>query len=212
MRTAVPASFELPSPGSRQLLVAVPVILAAAVLTSPWVPDLEELANVLRRAMTTPSPVPAPEAPVRAPEPSFAIPDPVPKPQAAVALLAPGAAPQPPSPTASATDSAVASLLEWIRDIPKGCEDEVAHAFRLQPFRHYSASVSTLSQSPLRDQWTWVRSHTPSLPGVAHVLRTFLASPPPVQRVTKSPAASPAEAAAANQAEGAAKEKRYTPP
>ena len=107
-----PASFELPAPGSQQLLVLVPVILAAAVLTSPQVPDLEELANVLRRAMTTPSPVPAPETPVRIPELSFAIPDPIPKPRAAAALRAPGAAPQPPTPTASPTDAALASLLE----------------------------------------------------------------------------------------------------
>ena len=51
----------------------------------------------------------------------------------------------------------------------------------------------------------------PSLPGVADVLRTFLANPLPIQRITESPAASLAEAAAANQAEGAAKKKGYTP-
>ena len=96
VRGAVPASFELPSPGSQHSLVLVPVILAAAVLTSPQVPDLEELANTLRWAMTTPSPVPAPEAPVRAPGLSFAIPDPIPKHRAAAALQAPGSAPQPP--------------------------------------------------------------------------------------------------------------------
>ena len=211
VRSAVPASLELPSPGSQQLQVLVPVILAAAVLTSPQVPDLEDLANVLRRATAAPSPMPAPEAPVGAPELSFAIPAPVPKPRAAAAPQAPGAAPQPPSPTASPNDAALASLLEWIPEIPKGCEDEVAHAFHLQLFRHYGASVSTLPQSPIQDQWAWVRSHAPSLPGVAEVLRTFLASPPPIQRVTGSPATSPAEAAAANQAEGAAKKKGYTP-
>ena len=135
MRSAVPASFELPSPGSQQFLVLVPVILAAAALTSPQVPHLEYLANVLRRAMNTPSPVLALEAPVRAPELSFAIPDPAPKPRAAAALRAPGAAPQPPSPTASPTDATLASLLEWIPDITKGCEDEIAHAFHLQLFR-----------------------------------------------------------------------------
>ena len=43
------------------------------------------------------------------------------------------------------------------------------------------------------------------------VLRTFLASPPPVQHVADSPAASPAEAAAANQAQGAGKKKGCTP-
>ena len=62
--------------------------------------------------------------------------------------------PQPPSPTASPTDAALASLLEWIPDIPKGCEDKVAHAFHLRLFRHYGASVSTLPQSPIQDQWT----------------------------------------------------------
>ena len=93
MRSAVPASFELPPPGSQQFLVLVPVILAAAVLTSPQVPDLKEFANVLRRATTTPSPVPASEAPVCIPELSFAIPDPIPKPRTAAALRAPGAAP-----------------------------------------------------------------------------------------------------------------------
>ena len=56
-----------------------------------------------------------------------------------------------------------------------------------------------------------LRSHAPSLPGVAELLRTFLASPPPVQRVVDNPAASPAEAAAANQAEGTAKKKGYAP-
>ena len=93
VRSAVPALSELPSPGSQQFLVLVPVILAAALLTSPQVPALEELANVLRRAMTTPSPVPAPEAPLRAPDLSFAIPDPIPKPRAAAPLRALGAAP-----------------------------------------------------------------------------------------------------------------------
>ena len=211
VRSAVPGSFEPPPPGSLQFLVLVPVILAAAVLTSPQVPNLEDLANVLRQAVATPGPVPTPEAPVGAPELAFAIRAPVPKPRAAAALRTPGAAPQPPSPTASPTDAALASLLEWIPEIPKGCEDEVAHAFHLQLFRHYGASVSSLPQSPIRDQWTWVRSHAPSLPGVAEFLRTFLASPPPVRRVADSPAASLAEAAAANQAEGAAKKKGYTP-
>ena len=123
MRNAVPASFELPAPGSQQFLVLVPVILAAAVLTSPEAPDLEELADVLQRAMAAPSPVPVPETPTRAPGLSFAIPDPIPKPRAATALRAPGAAPKPPSPTASPTaspiDAALASLLEWIPEIPK---------------------------------------------------------------------------------------------
>ena len=122
------------------------------------------------------------------------------------ALLSSRRRPRPP-----ATDAALASLLEWIPEIPRGCEDEVAHAFHLQLFRHYGASVSSLPQSPIRDQWTWVRSHAPSLSGIADVLRTFLASPPPVERVVDSPAASPAEAAAANQAEGAPKKKGYTP-
>ena len=211
VRSAVPASFELPTPGSQQLLVLVPVILAAAVLTSPQAPDLEELADVLRRAMAAPSPVPVAETPMRAPGLSFAVPDPIPKPRAASGRRAPGAAPQPPSPTASPIDAALASLLEWIPEIPKGCEDEVAHAFHLQLFRQYGANVSTLPQSPIRDQRAWVRSHAPSLPGIADVLRTFLSSPPPVQQVADSPAASPTEAAAANQARGAAKKKGYTP-
>ena len=154
MRSAVAASFELPPPGCVHFLALVPVILAAAVLTSPQVPDLEDLANVLRQAVATPSPVTAPEAPVGAPELSFAIPAPVPKPRAAATLWAPGAAPPPPSPTASPTDAALASLLEWIPEIRKGCEDEVAHAFHLQLFRHYGASVSSLPQYPIRDRWT----------------------------------------------------------
>ena len=98
-----------------------------------------------------------------------------------------------------------------IPTIPTGCEDEVAHAFHLQLFRHYGASVSSLPKSPIWDQWTWVCSHAPSLPGIADVLRTFLASPPPVQQIVGSLAASPAEAEAANQAEGAAKKKGFTP-
>ena len=135
VRSTVPASFELPPPGSQQFLVLVPVILAAAVLTSPQAPNLEELADVLRRAMAAPSAVPVPETPARAPELSFAVPDPIPKPKAVSAFRAPGATAQPPSPTASPTDAALASLLEWIPEIPKGCEDEVAHALHLQLFR-----------------------------------------------------------------------------
>ena len=67
VRSAVPASFELPTPGSQQFPVLVPVILAAAVLTSPQAPDLAELADVLRRAMAAPSPVPVPETPTPPP-------------------------------------------------------------------------------------------------------------------------------------------------
>ena len=67
VRSAVPASFELPTPGSQPFLVLVPVILAAAVLTSPQAPDLEELADVLRRAMAAPSAVPVPETPYACP-------------------------------------------------------------------------------------------------------------------------------------------------
>ena len=211
VRSAVPASFELPALGSQQFLVLVPVILAAAVLTSPQAPNLEELADVLRRAMAAPSAVLVPETPPRAPGLSFAVPDPIPKPKAVSAFRAPGATAQPPSPTASPTDAALASLLEWIPEIPKGCEDEVAHALHLQLFRQYGANVSTLPQSPIREQWAWVRSHAPSLPGVAEVLRSFLSNPPAVQRVADSPATSPAEAAAANQAQGVAKKKGYTP-
>ena len=209
MRSAVPASFELPPPGSLQFLALVPVILAAAVLTSPQVPDLDDLAGV-------PSPVTTLEAPVGAPELPFAIPAPVPKPRAAAALWALGAPLQPPWPTPSPTDAALASLVEWIPEIPRGCEDKVAHALHLQLFRRYDGSryggsVSSLPQSPIRDQWTRVRSHAPSLLGVAHVLRTFLARPPPVQRVVDSPVASPAEDATTNPAEGAAKKKGHTP-
>ena len=108
------------------------------------------------------------------------------------------------SPTLSPTDTALASLLEWIPMIPRGCEDEAAHAFHLQFFRHYGADASSLPQSPIREQWTWVRSCAPSLPGIAEVLRAFLASLPPVQQITDNPAASPANAEAANQAAGAA--------
>ena len=142
---------------------------------------------------------------------SFAVLDPIPKPKAVSAFRAPGATAQPPSPMASPTDAALASLLEWIPEIPKGCEDEVAHALHLQLFRQYIANVSTLPQSPIREQWAWVRSHAPSLPGVAEVVRSFLSNPPAVQRVVDSPATSPTEAAAANQAQGAAKKKGYTP-
>ena len=46
--SAVPTSFEPPPPGSLQFLALVPVILAVAVLTLPKVPDLEDLASVLR--------------------------------------------------------------------------------------------------------------------------------------------------------------------
>ena len=209
--SAVLASFELPPPGSPQFLALVPAILAVVVLTSPQMPDLEDLAGVLRQAVAAPSPVTIPEAPMDTPNLSFAVPALVPKPRAAAPLRAPGAPLQPPSPTPSPADAAPASLLEWIPEIPRGCEDEVAHAFHLQLFRHYGANVSSLPQSPIRDQWTWVRSHAPSLPGIADVLRTFLAKPPPVQQVVDGLAASLAEAAAANQAEGAAKKKGYTP-
>ena len=198
MRSPVPASFELPPPGSPQFLNLVPVILAAAILTLPQMPSLDDLAGVLRQAVASP------EAPTDAPNISFDVPAPVPKPRAAAPLRAPGAPLQPPSPAPSPTDTALASLLEWIPTIPRGCEDGVAHAFHLQLFCHYGASASSLPQSPIREQWAWVRSHAPSLPGIAEVLRTFLATPPPVQQIVDSPAASPAEAEATNQAEGAA--------
>ena len=55
------------------------------------------------------------------------------------------------------------------------------------------------------------RSSRTSLPGIAAVLCTFLASPPPIKHITDSPAASPADAEAANQAAWAAKKKGYTP-
>ena len=90
VHSAVPASFEPPPPGSPQSLTLVPVILAAAVLTSPQVPDLEDLASLLRQAVATSSPVTTPEAPVDAPQYSFAIPGPVSKPRAAASLQAPG--------------------------------------------------------------------------------------------------------------------------
>ena len=211
VRSTVPASFELPPPGSQQFLVLVPVILAAAVLTSPQAPNLEELADVLRRAMAAPGAVPVPEAPARAPELSFAVPEPIPKPRAVSAFRAPGATAQPPPSLPSPADAALTDLLEWIPGIPKGCEDEVAHALHLQLFRQYGAKVDTLPQSPIREQWAWVHSHAPSLPGIAEVLRSFLSNPPAVQQVSASPATSPSEAAAANQAQGAAKKKGYTP-
>ena len=211
MRSAVPASFELLPAGSPQFLALVPVILAAAVLTSPQMPDLDDLAGVLRQAMAVASPVAIPEAPTDTPNISFAVPAPVPKPRAAAPLRAPGAPLRPPSPTPSSTDAALASLLEWIPTIARGCEDEVAHAFQLQLFRLYGANVSSLPQSPTRDQRTWVRGHAPSLPGIADLLRTFLADAPPMQQIMDSPAACPTEAEAANQAEGAAKKKGYRP-
>ena len=71
--------------------------------------------------------------------------------------------------------------------------------------------MSSLPQSPIWEQWTLVRSHPPSLPGIAEVLRNFFASPPAVQQIVGSPAASPDEAEAANQAGGATKTKGYTP-
>ena len=205
MHSAVPASFKLPPPGSPQFVALVLVMLGAAVLTSPQTLDLDELAGVLRQAVAIP------EAPTDAPNISFAVPAPVPKLRAAAPLRAPGAPLRPLSPGPSSTDAALAALLEWIPTIPQGCEDEVAHDFHLQVFRHYGTSASFLLQSPIRAQWTWVRSHAPSLPVIAEVLRTFLASPPPVQQIVDSPAASTAEAEAANQAEGAATKKGYTP-
>ena len=125
VRSAVPASFELPPPGSPQLLALVRVILAAAVLTSPQMPDLDYLAGVLGHAVVVP------EAPTDAPNISFAVPAPICKHRAAAPLLAPGAPLRPPSPTPSPTDAALASLRGWIPTIPRGCADEVAHAFHL---------------------------------------------------------------------------------
>ena len=211
VRSAVQASFELPPPGSPQFLALVPVILAAAVLTSPQMLDLDDLAGLLRHVVTVAGPVAVPEAPTDAPNISIAVPAPVPEPRAAAALRAPGAPLRPPSPTHSSTDAVLASLLKLIPTISQGCEAEVAHAFHLQLFRHHGARVSSLPQSPIRDRWTWVRSHALSLPSIAEVLRTFLASPSPVQQIVDRPAASPAEAKAANQAEGAVKKKGYTP-
>ena len=203
VRSAAPASFELPPPSSPQVLA---LVLAAAVLTSPQAPDLETLASVLKEAVAGLA------TPTEAPSISFAVSAPVPKsPRAGAPPRVPEAPPQTRSPTPSPTDAALASLLEWIPTIPRGCEDKVAHAFHLQLFRHYRADANSLPQSPIREQWTWVRSRAPSLPGIAEVLRAFLASPPPVQEIRHNPAASPADVEAANQAAGAARKKGYTP-
>ena len=70
VRSAVTAFSELPTPGSQRFLVLVLVILAAAVLTSPQAPDLEELADVLRKTMAAPRPVPVLETPTRRPGPN----------------------------------------------------------------------------------------------------------------------------------------------
>ena len=129
VRTAVPASFELPPPSSPQFLALVPVFLAAAVLTSPQMHDLDDLAGVLEKVVAIP------EAPTDAPNMSFAIPAPVAKPRLAAPLRAPGAPLRPPSPAPSPTDAAMAPLQEWIPTIPRGCEDEVAQAFHLEVFR-----------------------------------------------------------------------------
>ena len=114
VRTAVPASFELPPPGSPQFLALMPVILAADVLTSPQMPDLDDLASVLKQAVAVASPVAIPVAPADTPNISFAVPAPVAKPRAAAPLRAPGAPLRPPSPTPSSTNAGLASLLEWM--------------------------------------------------------------------------------------------------
>ena len=67
VRSAVPASFELPPPASLQFLALAPVILATEVVTLPQVPDLEDLAGVLRQAVPAPSPVTTPQDPLDAP-------------------------------------------------------------------------------------------------------------------------------------------------
>ena len=85
MRTVVLSSFDLPPPGSPQILTLVPVILAAAALTSPKMPDLDDLAGVPRQAVASP------KAPTDAPNISFAVPAPVLKHRrAAASLRAPG--------------------------------------------------------------------------------------------------------------------------
>ena len=76
---------------------------------------------------------------------------------------------------------------QWITTIPRGWEDKVAHACHRQLFRHYGANASPLPQSTIREQWAWVRSHAPSLPGIAKVLCTFLASPVPIQQIMGAP-------------------------
>ena len=155
----------------------------------------------------------SPKSPTDAPNVSFAIRPPIPKhPRTGAPTRAPGAPLEPRSPTPPPpTDTALASLLGWIPAIPRGCKDEVAHAFHLELFRHYGANASSLVQSPIQEQWTWVRSHAPSLPGIAELVCTFLASPPPVQHIMDSPAGSPGEADAANQAKVATKKKGCTP-
>ena len=147
VRSAVPMSFELPPPGSLQFLALVPVILAAAVLTSPQVPDLEDLAGVFRQAVATPNPVTTPEAPVDAPELSFAIPAPVPKPQAAAPLRAPGAPLQPPLPTRSPTDAALASLLEWIPESQRAVKTKL-HTPATSSCSATTAQASAPSRNP----------------------------------------------------------------
>ena len=162
----------------------------------------------------------SPEAPTDAPNISFAIPAPIPK----------HPWPRFPNTPGQAVHSGPQVLLSSHRHQPtppptphwpsfwNGSPRSHGDARTKSPtpstsklFRHCGANATSPTESLIREQWAWVRSHAPSLPGIAEVLHAFLASPPPVQQIVGSPAASPAEAEAANQAEGAAKKKGYTP-
>ena len=113
---------------------------------------------------------------------SFAVPALVPRnPRTAAPPRVSEAPPQTQSPTPSPTDDALASLLEWIPTIPRGCEDEVADAFHLLLSRHYGADASSLPQSPIRVQWT-----CPVLP-VRPWSSTSRTAPPPRLLMRKPP-------------------------
>ena len=74
--------------------------------------------------------------------------------------------------------AALTDPLSWIPTIPQGCAHEVAHALHLKMFRQYGAHASSLPQSPSCSQWDWLRTHVPTLPRMADVLKDFMANPP----------------------------------
>ena len=142
-----------------------------------------------------------------APNISFAIPAPVPP----HPTKAPGAPHLPQPQTHSPEDAALADLLGWICTIQQGCADEMAHALHVKMLRQYGACASSFPQSPIRGQWGWLRTHAPTLSGMAEVLKDFMPNPAQLRKITEEPATSLDEAAAANQATGAAQKKPCTP-
>ena len=206
VRSAVPASFELPPPGSSQFVALVPVILAAAVLTSPQMPNLDDPAGVLRQAVPVASPMAIPDTLMDAPNISFCRLGPrsqTPGSHSRTRVLLSGRRHLHPPPSTPRWPPFWNGSSQSHGDVktPSTSSCSATTARALAPSFNPRCGINGHGSASTHRAWPASRtSCAPSLPAL-----------PQSNKIVGSPAASPAEADAANQAEGAAKKKGYTP-